>query len=1093
MKKLLTLLGTAFLAFATLTACNSGGDSNDNGGDDDNKVQGESLPFSQTQASQKILELGATRGFEITYNTKIGDATGTETDTVTLGYKNDVLWIAGVFAYKKGPTGSIIAYPYDETTHQYSGGYDLASIGATVSSFDQMVVDVTAAFYYAYNPSGFTFTQKTTTTFLDRSAIQYTASFTGNGGTASYTVVVDADTGLTLKFEGSGSTIEGEFGFAEIVVTSIKLGDDVVIPTLVDDGQSGTGTGTGGNGQGTGNGEGSGNGQGSGEGSGNGQGETGGNGQGGTGESDDTTGGENGNGEGNNEDLSAYLVTEAQYRECVTNQKYIGADVNVTVNSAQKDNTVSSKPTIKSGVVKNANGTYSMDDTFVQNGNSSSVVYQPETGHEGYFFLYQLVNGEWQKREQSLILSPELVASDMGLDVASRIPFSILGEPAFVSSPCYSARSYTFVENPDDEYPNRITYETIRMYFQGGQLVKFSYICNGTIFEYEYSAFGTTRVVIPEVEDKTPVKHNEYIAGKQFSYSNTDKKGYPGALITDEELTTMGATVFKFFSDNKYERHITMENKLYVDIGTYELMVTPGENIAELKLRQTAEYFEGQETGEKNGGNRSLQFDITNNLVKAIHGVNYNGIHYDVEHVFAKENVTPTAYVPPVVASNWPAADIAQKLGKLGFTNVIPEINDSNKLSKAATVEIADGSLHITCEFASAGDALVANAGYYTTLTDGDYNLDWANCDIDNGLYAYLSKDNKMSLIVIYAEDSTIINIYAKKPIGAQYPTKAISDWLEENNVTDEIPEFSYSGASYAFTDGSLVVTLPSSVNLKTVISSFTAKLTTQLHFTEESVGLTKVYVGPNRTIGFAFFESETSIQVVFGNSSQLPSPTTTTYPSKEIGEFFEAKNITDTLPNLSAEGAEYAFYDEKDEGEWTDEIAFSLQLGEDANIDSIVNGFKTSLAGFIYDESEGYYVSPNRQFTVELFVDKSTSFIGVTIETYEKQSAYVTFNVEHHVEYGQRVYLVGDFCNWDPADKNAIALTCEENSDVWTAEVDSFFLYDTINCKFVVAAWENPNLESFAIWEDSSLDAKRTIFINNSNLVVGATWGTLR
>ena len=141
MKKLLTLLGTAFLAFATLTACNSGGDSNDNGGDDDNKVQGESLPFSQTQASQKILELGATRGFEITYNTKIGDATGTETDTVTLGYKNDVLWIAGVFAYKKGPTGSIIAYHYDETTHQYSGGYDLASIGAQWTDSTKMIVN----------------------------------------------------------------------------------------------------------------------------------------------------------------------------------------------------------------------------------------------------------------------------------------------------------------------------------------------------------------------------------------------------------------------------------------------------------------------------------------------------------------------------------------------------------------------------------------------------------------------------------------------------------------------------------------------------------------------------------------------------------------------------------------------------------------------------------------------------------------------------------------------------------------------------------------------------------------------------------------
>ena len=251
MKKLLTLLGTAFLAFATLTACGAASSSsNDNdGGDGDNKntAQGETLPYSQTEASNKIAELGRTQGFEITYDTTVGDGEGTERDTVTLGYKIDTLWLAQIMAYKKSSTGGILAYPYDEETRQYVGGYDLGSIGSTMTSFDQMVVDVTAAFYYAYNPSGFTFTNKTTTTFVGRSAIQYTASFTGNGVSVQYTVIIDAATGITLKFQGSGSTVQGDFGFAELVVSSFKVGNDVVVPTLVNSGQGGNGSGTGDN------------------------------------------------------------------------------------------------------------------------------------------------------------------------------------------------------------------------------------------------------------------------------------------------------------------------------------------------------------------------------------------------------------------------------------------------------------------------------------------------------------------------------------------------------------------------------------------------------------------------------------------------------------------------------------------------------------------------------------------------------------------------------------------------------------------------------------------------------------------------------
>ena len=999
MKKSKLLLVVSLFTVGALTACNSAkdvvedlvnDDKNNNNGD-----AGEVLPYTVSEARNKLKTLGQTSGFEITLHYSSSDDSGEDDDgETTIGYKSDILWVKDDSAYKKTESGGIDLYGYEQGKYVFSSSTD----GVTTDyTFDMMVDTVTSMFYYAYDMTGMQYQTKTSIKFLNRDAYQYSGSYVAVGAAASFTVIIDVETGITLKVAAAGSSVDGESGSAALEVTAFKTGNAVVLPELVRESSSGNGdggNGTGGNGEGTGNGQGSGNGEGSGEGSGHtGTGEVGGNGDD-TGSGIGESGDPNGEGQGGEpEDLSKYLVTAAQYKTIVTDMAYLAPTYNVKVDYVRKDDTVSSKPTLLSGTFENGTGIYAIQDVWYQNNDETinRKVYAPNAEHEGYYDFYnQINNGDWEKGSTPMQLSTYLLSQYIGLDVASLIPLSSLNEPASLSSPYYSKSNLTVKDEQETQY----TLTNVKMKFENGLLVEFTFVMNRTIYEFNYLDFGRVEVQAPQVQDNTPVKHNEYIANKQFAYQKTDLKGYTGTLVTEEELATMAVSVYKFFDDNTYELDITQEGKLYVDIGTYELMVKPNDNIAELKLRQTTEYFDGEATGEKNGGNRTLQYDVRNQLVKIIHGITKSdGTRYDVEHIFTKGNEAPTKYEVPVAASNWPTTDIAQKLAKLGFSNVVPEIYSSDKLASPATAQIADNSLHITCEFANSSDAALALVGYISSLNSGEnYNLDWANCDADNGLYAYLSSDNKMSLIVVYVENSAVVNIYAKKPLGAQYPTKAISDWLEENNVTDDIPEFTFDNASYSFTDGALVVTLPNSADPSNVIKTFAAKLTTELHFTVQAVGSTDVYVSPNRNVGFAFSSYESQIYVTFGNASQLPSPVTSTYPSKEIGEFFEAKNVNDELPDLSVDGAEYAFYDNKEDGEWTNTIAYSLQLDKEANLDSIISGYETLLADFTYDDAEDIYLSPNKQFEVEIYVDKAINFIGITISISEGPSLLTEF-----------------------------------------------------------------------------------------------------
>ena len=52
-------------------------------------------------------------------------------------------------------------------------------------------------------------------------------------GSASYELVVDKETGITLKWAASGTSyVDGESGAASFEVTSFKTGDGVVVPSI---------------------------------------------------------------------------------------------------------------------------------------------------------------------------------------------------------------------------------------------------------------------------------------------------------------------------------------------------------------------------------------------------------------------------------------------------------------------------------------------------------------------------------------------------------------------------------------------------------------------------------------------------------------------------------------------------------------------------------------------------------------------------------------------------------------------------------------------------------------------------------------------
>ena len=200
-----------------------------NPGDDET---GENLPYSSEQAKNRLLELGETSGFEITYQAYNDD--DEEIVNYTFGMKDNITWQddgSDKEAIKKTDSGLDI-FGYDSETQSYVQTYTYSESDAA-EAYNSYVTSYTAVFFMANAYDGMEGYHKVKDlTFAGRSATEYRYDLTVYAGEAHLTTVIDKEIGITLFWDANGKTYEGESGSATFKVTSFKTGSQVVAPVI---------------------------------------------------------------------------------------------------------------------------------------------------------------------------------------------------------------------------------------------------------------------------------------------------------------------------------------------------------------------------------------------------------------------------------------------------------------------------------------------------------------------------------------------------------------------------------------------------------------------------------------------------------------------------------------------------------------------------------------------------------------------------------------------------------------------------------------------------------------------------------------------
>lgn len=809
------------------------------------------------------------------------------------------------------------------------------------------------------------------------------------------------------------------------------------------------------------------------------------------------------------DNLEDALITSVQYESLVTGMAYIGAEGNAKFNVQEKNyNQLYSNSTLE-----NDNGNYQHGITYADSTDSSVLFYAKYSAQAGYYDLYERqADFSWRKSANSPYPFEDEYFGDFAkLYLLSFVPFERLSEPHFETSPYYSCASF---EYEDNDSGLSIDLTNIKVYFNKGKLVHFSYTSNGYInIDVYVTDIGSVELQLPEEggqQQEQAVQCNSLISGTTgatFVYNRVDMGGYTGSSF-DTTIEALQHTSFKFFADGTAETYYNPGNIEVVNVGSFTLMKKASENVGDLTLRTTTRYVNGVE--ESNTNTQHLAYYAQQDELHIVQTGTQGGNPVEVHLILTRDTAVPEHYQPggqgggeDPTDSNWPAKEIAEALKTVEFgSETIPAISDPTKLTEKGSVEVVSKEVVITLSFDPEGtDAVVEYGNYMTILGNKGYQFD----DAEGNMYTYNSKSGKMSLDVVLDETNGTITIYAyaNEEDPTSYPGEAIATYVSDvvGAENDELPELTIEGASYSFNDGTLIITYPDDMTSEEAATALSSKL---VGYTYNNVVLG--YVSPNEEILVSIYEgSENMILVDLGDCSIVPDVNLDeNYPSDEIEAFLE--DVTDKLPELKISGATYDFFDSGTMGSPDGIAGLIVQLPE---------GMTTAeaqriLIGIISDESTGYvesdyydttmYKSENEQIGV--MFSEQDGYIGITIfnfEVYgkseggeggeggEEQVASVSISVSHNVDFGNRVYLVGDFCNWDPADENAIALEYDEAEGIWYGRFEAK-VGDILHCKLVVAAYDDPT--EVYDWEKEGVDNERIIEITDPTMQLDLLWG---
>ena len=684
------------------------------------------------------------------------------------------------------------------------------------------------------------------------------------------------------------------------------------------------------------------------------------------------------------ENLDDALVTAGQFSTIVNGMAYIGAKGNAKFNKQIKSN----KQVYSNESLENDNGNYQDQVTYAEGGSGSVRVYAQSEEYPGSYDIYERNSDNTWSKYGPAQYEDQIFAEMAGIYLLSQVPFAKFSAPISESAPYYACSSYE-----DEEYG--IALSNIKVYFNKGELVRFSYTSGGYMdVDVEITDIGHVKVEVPTVTpEEKPEQHNELLYGTngaKFVFSSVDKDGYTGTDL-DAIIAAMPKVSLNFFKDGKGELINTTNDINNVFLGSYTLMIKSGSNTGTVALSLSEQYVDGLKHQSYTPETQTFTYKAQEDELHLI--MTKDG--HNVDFKFVRSSDVPTPFTPEgggdqPTDSNWPAKEIAEALKSIGFeSEVIPAISDSTKLTEKGTVSVVGETAVITLSFAKGGnDALLAFYGYMTMLEDeAEYKMDYFSTSAENNLYVFNSKSGEMSLYIKLDDDNGTITITAQERVKSGYPTEAISGWLLKHGVTDEIIEFTTDDASYNFDDeyNYMYITLPAEADAKTIISRFINELTTNHSYTPEDVAGSTIYVGPNRTVAFYFYAYDSMIVISFGDSSNIPQ-SSEGYPSDKIEEYLSDMKITDSVPAFEYEGSEYAFYGSKGEdGVWSESVAVGINLPAEAKATEVAEQFAGLLTGYIYNEDEDYYLSPNKQVCINIYVDEG--FVGITIFPYEEET----------------------------------------------------------------------------------------------------------
>lgn len=784
------------------------------------------------------------------------------------------------------------------------------------------------------------------------------------------------------------------------------------------------------------------------------------------------------------DNLEDALITAEQYASLVTGMAYIGAEGNAKFNVEVKAN----KDPFYNETLECDNGNY-QDGVAYTNDDPIVRIYAGFEGHPGYYYIFERQSDFSWKQTSKDPSQIELIqfASMAGLDLLSYVPFDRLSAPTFVEAPYYSCSSFTY---KDDELGINVSLSNIKIYFEEGKLVHFSYVSDGYLFiDVQVTDIGKVKVEIPEIKpEEKEEQHNELLygtSGAKFVFSSADKGGYTGSDF-DALIAAIQNCYFNFFPDGSAELHNTQA----IYLGTFTAMKKASENTAAVSVRFTQKYVISNQDLVNETTSEYFTYYVTNDELHLIQKGTQNGNQVEIHIIFTRSNDVPTPFEPSEPQpSKWPTVTITTALQKLGLKANVPEMPGLDNVVGDVDVKTIGETLQITVEYDTKDNAAIAEYQYYSILTEkGAYKVDYANSDFDEGIFAYLSNDNTISIIETYVSGTTTVSIVIKAAEVPSYPEETIDGWLLSHGVTDEIIEFTYENATYDFDEeyGTLMISLPNGAVATNIINGFIEDLTKNYEYKPVTIAEYTAYVGPNGTVGFIFMNYDSMIAVAFSDSSQLPQ-SSDSYPTSKVEQYLADMKITDSVPEFTCEGATYDFYGEKGEdGVWSETIAVGINLPDDADYELIAKQFVDLLTG--YTEEGEYYLSPNKQVCVEIYAIEG--FVGITIYPYVPEQEYVDITIiayDTRTVEGQRVYLVGDFCNWDLTDENAIALEWNDELKAWvgyiTAEVGS-----EIYCKLIITSWDNPG--EYITWEKEGFDNERIYDVPDTDTTFTLFWG---